>query len=223
MTNILTQAEITHIEDQCNKYGITDYTINNDGSVDVNGDVYLKHNGLTELPLVFNKVSGYFDCSYNELSSLYGSPRIVDDFDCSNNSLINLEGSPDVVTGIFICSDNNLTSLNGCPRNIGRSFSCASNYIKTLKGGPDRINGYLNIKENELTSLEGIPLGIDRISFAYNHKLPQDILLPYNKLDKELFIIFCKYYTHYDVFGNDGKIIEAKYKELIDDIEDGLL
>ncbi len=32
--------------------------------------VWLYDKGLTKLPLKFNKVNGYFDCSYNKLTSL---------------------------------------------------------------------------------------------------------------------------------------------------------
>ena len=53
----------------CEKYGITNYTINGDGSIDVDGDVNFYSKGLTELPLTFNKVSGYFSCANNQLTS----------------------------------------------------------------------------------------------------------------------------------------------------------
>ena len=45
----------------CKKYGITNYTINGDGSIDVNGNVNLIGYGLTELPLRFNRVGGFLD------------------------------------------------------------------------------------------------------------------------------------------------------------------
>ena len=38
--------------------------------IDVDGDVYLFKKILTNLPLKFNKVSGYFYCSYNQLTTL---------------------------------------------------------------------------------------------------------------------------------------------------------
>ena len=54
----------------CKQYNIENYTVNDDGSIDVNGDVFLDNKGLTELPLSFNKVTGYFSCSNNKLTSL---------------------------------------------------------------------------------------------------------------------------------------------------------
>jgi hypothetical protein len=48
------------IDSICKKFGITNYTINPDGTVDVDGDVDLYNKGLTKLPLKFGKVTGYF-------------------------------------------------------------------------------------------------------------------------------------------------------------------
>ena len=77
----------------CEKYGIENYTINLDGSIDVEGSVYLFNMNLDKLPLKFNKVGGYFGCSNNNLTSLEGSPNYVGgSFSCSNNQLISLEG-----------------------------------------------------------------------------------------------------------------------------------
>ena len=73
----------------CEKYKITNYTINPDGSIDVVGDVYLCGKNLTELPLTFNKVSGWFDCDGNQLTSLKGCPRWVGgNFYCTNNKFL---------------------------------------------------------------------------------------------------------------------------------------
>ena len=56
---------------------------------------------------------GDFDCSYNQLISLEGAPREVnDDFYCSHNKLTSLKGAPREVNGNFYCSDNKLTNSN---------------------------------------------------------------------------------------------------------------
>jgi hypothetical protein len=110
------------IHDICKKYKITNYTINSDGSIDVNGNVWLSNKGLTELPLVFNKVTGYFDCSNNKLTTLEGCPKwISGNFSCSYNNLTSLEFGPDYVGSNFWCNDNKLTD-NYCDSEIGGSF-----------------------------------------------------------------------------------------------------
>jgi hypothetical protein len=116
------------IHDMCRKYEITDYIINDDGSIDVNGNVDLSYRSLTKLPLKFRNVSGGFWCHYNELTSLEGSPRSVGGgFSCGNNKLTSLEGCPSSVGGGFYCYNNKLTSLEGCPRSVGDNFSCFDN------------------------------------------------------------------------------------------------
>jgi hypothetical protein len=106
----------------CEKYNIINYTINPDGSIDVDGRVDLSFNGLTELPLIFNKVSGNFNCSYNQLTTLKGSPRWVgSNFNCYNNQLTSLEFSPDYVGDDFLCNYNPLTD-NYCDTEIGGWF-----------------------------------------------------------------------------------------------------
>ena len=106
----------------CKQYGITNYTVNPDGSIDVNGNVYLSYFKLTELPLTFNNVSGWFDCSNNNLTTLKGSPKWVDStFNCSVNNLTNLEFSPEYVGGHFSCRHNCLTD-NYCDTEIGGKF-----------------------------------------------------------------------------------------------------
>jgi hypothetical protein len=111
------------IHDICKKYKITNYTINDDGTIDVDGSVYLCDKELTELPLTFNKVSGYFDCSRNKLTTLKGCPRWIGRyFSCSNNKLTSLEFSPDYIGGGFNCEYNDLSD-NYCDTEIGSYFS----------------------------------------------------------------------------------------------------
>ena len=119
----------------CKQYGIENYTINSDGSIDVNGNVFLYKKGLTEFPLTFNKVTGNFDCGENNLTSLKGSPRwIGGGFYCDHNILTSLEFSPDYVDRDFWCQYNNLTD-NYCDTEIGGSF-----YTSLEQGGLTKDN-----------------------------------------------------------------------------------
>jgi hypothetical protein len=110
------------IHDICKKYNIKNYTVNGDGSIDVNGNVNLSGRELTEFPLIFNKVMGDFHCGMNNLTSLKGCPRwIGGNFSCSNNRLSSLEFSPEYVGGYFECIDNDLID-NYCDTEIGGYF-----------------------------------------------------------------------------------------------------
>ncbi len=126
----LTEVDIHNI---CKKYNITDYTINDDMSIDVNGSVSLSNQKLTKIPLTFNKVSGGFYCTSNLLKSLKGCPKeVVGDFNCSNNQLMSLEDCPDIVSGNFYCAHNQLSSFKGVPKYIGGRFIYYNNQPLSL-------------------------------------------------------------------------------------------
>lgn len=76
---------------------------NPDGTYDVDSNIDLYNMDLTsllDLPYKLNKVNGFFDCSFNKLTNLVGSPRIVEDaFSCTKNNLDSLEGLPVEIKG----------------------------------------------------------------------------------------------------------------------------
>jgi hypothetical protein len=145
------------IEEICVKYGISNYTINDDGSVDVDGDVDLNDCELTELPLTFNKVTGTFNCDDNKLTDLKGCPKSVGVFFCGSNNLTDLEFSPEKVGGDFHCFGNKLTSLKGCPESIGGDFTCTGNNLTSLKGCPKNIGQNFNADGNNIIDLIETP------------------------------------------------------------------
>jgi len=164
-----TREEVIEV---CEKYKIEKYSINDDLSIDVDGDVYLDSQSLEHLPLKFNYVSGVFYCSYNKLKSLEGSPKTINGrFSCSNNELKTLKGSPQTVGGDFRCYSNELKSLEGSPRTINGRFSCSNNELKTLKGSPQTVNGDFNCFNNKLESLEGSPQTVNGNFLCFNNEL----------------------------------------------------
>jgi len=170
--------EYLKIFKEIEKYRINNYTFNDDGSIDVDGDVSFYEIGLTKIPFKFRNVSGDFDCGYNKLTSLEGCPKTVGGyFSCNYNNLTSLEGSPKMVGADFYCSENNLTSLEGCletvlgdfycsynnltslkgsPKTVGGDFYCVENSLTSLVGGPETVGGDFSCSDNNLTSLEGI-------------------------------------------------------------------
>jgi hypothetical protein len=148
------------IESICKKYNIQNYTINEDGSIDVDGSVNLKYKGLSELPLKFRKVSGNFFCYRNKLTSLVGSPKEVGgNFDCNNNQLLSLEGAPREVGRDFYCQSNQLTSLVGSPNKVDGYFVCSENKLTRLEGISQKIGGSIYCENNEIRDVKGIKDG----------------------------------------------------------------
>ncbi len=98
----------------CKSYEIENYTINPDGSIDVDGNVNICNYELINIPTKFHKVRGWFDCS--------------------NNNLTTLENSPTIMNGKFFCTSNKLTNLIGCPKNMHISFYFFNNPLESLEG-----------------------------------------------------------------------------------------
>jgi len=139
-------------------FDIKRYTISDELTVDVNGNVDLHGKRRTRIPITFGKVTGDFFCNDNNLTSLKGAPEKVGGyFDCSSNNLTSLKGAPNKVGGGFYCSENNLTSLKGSPNKVGEDFNCSFNNFTSLEGAPEKVDGDFNCSENELETLEGSP------------------------------------------------------------------
>jgi hypothetical protein len=139
----------------CQEYGITNYTINSDGTIDVDWDVHLSFKNLRKLPLKFRNVSRYFYCSDNNLTTLEGAPQSVSgDFYCYHNELTTLEGAPQSVEGHFACDNNMLTTLEGAPLSISGHFACDNNMLTTLVGAPKSVGGNFFCGNNPFEIIE---------------------------------------------------------------------
>jgi hypothetical protein len=107
----LTEAEIALKEWGCR------YEKQEDGTIYVRGSLDLKEKGLAQLPDLSNVVvEGWFECGFNNLTSLKGAPRECRNFCCSGNKLESIEYAPRV-TALFYCINNNLTHLEPMPEN----------------------------------------------------------------------------------------------------------
>ena len=107
----------------CNKLKIINYTINEDSTIDVDGDVNISKLNLKIIPIGFRKVTGTFRCDDNLLESLCGCPiEVGHDFSCINNNLITLIGCPTKIGNNFFCHYNKLTSLLGAPDIVSGNF-----------------------------------------------------------------------------------------------------
>ncbi len=181
------------IQNACKKYNIENYTINSDGSIDVDGsDVSLFNKGLTKLPLKFNRISGFFDCSNNKLTSLEGCPNYVGDFfDCSNNKLTSLEGSPDRVIGSFVCSKNKLISLKGLPIIIENNFISSNNPISIIDSSVE-VKGEI---------------------YLYNTNFDDKI----KELSQEKLRILFEHGVDYDIFDKNGTFRVNRLERLFKD------
>jgi len=223
MENLITKEEKDHIDSICTEYKIKNYTINSDGSIDVDGDVKITNMHYTHLPLRFNIVSGDFYCSVGRagsLTSLVGSPHSVGgNFICTHNQLTSLVGGPVTVNGFYYCYNNKLTSLEGGPLAVGSAFECSENRLSTLLGIPDVIGGHLDCAHNNLISTYSgdIDIEVDDVIYITNDNLPRLLVdnMGYIKL-------VLKYQRHFEIWNTDLTLNEENFQILLDEIKDGL-
>jgi hypothetical protein len=249
MKNLISKDEKDQIDFICTQYNIKNYSINPDGTIDVDGAVNLSSKKLTDLPIKFNKVSGNFNCGANILSSLKGAPKIVGgNFSCYVNKLTTLDGGPTIVDGGFSCWGNIITSLDGSPDTVA-FFNCSANELTNLIGSPTTVNGDFACTNNKLISLEGSPTKINGdLSCTYNkiistysgdtdieltgeflpdkylpHQATNDAILPKLLRDNITHIkLIMKYQRHFFIWNDDLSLNEENFQVLIEEINDGL-
>jgi hypothetical protein len=158
-----------------------------DGTYRVLGNLDLSSKRLTSLEgLNVSIVDGWFDCAYNELVSLKGCPKIVNDsFSCSDNELTSLEFAPEIIKNGFYCHINKLTTLDYCPKVIKGSFYCFDNKLISLKGCPKVYGIFWCHFNDSLVSLEHLNVE-DLIELWVDNRLNEDFkykeFLTYEKL-----------------------------------------
>lgn len=132
--------------------GVEEYTINEDGSIDVIGDVNLSNKNISRIPYKFNKVGGNFYCGRNKLTSLYGCPEeVTRNFVCSHNKLKSLEYGPIEVGGEYNCRYNEIVTLKGLAAEIGGELNCSNNHLSSLDT-VSNIKGDINARENKINN-----------------------------------------------------------------------
>lgn len=173
---------LAEIEKWLKDHAINNYMISEDFYITVQGNVSLNQKlNIKKLPVKFKMVDGYFDisnnglislegcpkivtrdfnCSKNNLTSLFEGPTEVGDFDCSFNQLKNLSYAPKEVKGNFDCSNNQIDSIKGMPRTIKGFFKCSYNKIATLKGGPKYVETNFDCSDNLIERLTGGPVSV---------------------------------------------------------------
>ena len=193
MKKPLTKKQIDFL-DRVTKKCDSKWKLTVDGLVDVNGNFDIsKKRFKTFSGIKFGVVTGSFDCSLNQLTSLVGAPQSVgEDFDCSNNKLTSLEGAPQKVGGSFCCSHNKLTSLEGAPQEVEKDFYCSHNKLTNLVGAPQEVNGDFYCYSNKLTSLQGAPqkvggsFGCDRNKLTSLEGAPQEVKVHFDCSENKL-------------------------------------
>lgn len=176
----------------CKEYSIRNYSINDNGLVDVDGSVTI-YGGirLDKIPLKFGRVDGNFDCARNNLKSL--------------------EGCPEWINGSFNCEENNLTSLKGCPKYIRYDFLCMMNKLTSLEGCEDGVyQGQFICSGNPLKNFRGFPQLFKESFLCYGSPVYEIYRL--NPLPE-----FADLLNEYDVIRSGDRIVETRLRQALED------
>jgi hypothetical protein len=174
------------VKTQCKNLGIENYTINDDGTVDVNGNlnIYLTRDKVKKdeqhnILINFNKINGDVDINLQwrkagragkgQLPFTFN--EVTGNFHANHNMLETLIGCPKKVGGCFDVRSNRLNTLEGSPETVGDYFSANSNSLDDLKGAPKYVGGNFDISDNDLKTLEGLSPRIDGTLDFNNNKI----------------------------------------------------
>jgi hypothetical protein len=213
MKNILDKDKLDEIHIWCKRYNIVDYTISQDGSVDVQGTVHLHNKGLTHLPFKFGTINGDFNIGRNKLTNLINAPSIVDNFDASENMLTTLEGCPSKINGdLYLCNNDYLVSLY-----VGEYEVVAQHGIEL------KDCNLPNALESALA--EGADRGDpNEVEDENNNDIfYEPAWMKEQNLNQETLTLFFKYQHYFGIWDNKTELNEDGLKDLMEEIKEGLI
>jgi len=140
-----------------------------DGTTIVEGDLYLLHTKIEQLPIGLMEVKG--------------------DLNVSENPFLKLNGYPKKVSGYFRCGKNNIPCPQGMPEEIVGDISFRSSHLTSLDGLPDKVMGDLTLPFNQLENLDGISKEISGdLSLTGNNQLTSLEVLRGVKIGRDLWL-----------------------------------
>lgn len=211
------------IENFLERFAIYEYSLNPDGTVDFEGNLFFDSDkkyfsNLKKLPINIGSIDGFFEfTNAYALTSLEGFPNFVQEsfffrtFDNGGKGIRSMVGGPTHVGGDYVVKDSYLTTLEGIAEYIGGNLELSNNPITSLKGAPKEIGGHLELFALDITDLEGCPevIGGDlilsdstltslkgfpkKVNSVYLNTDGVGIWDPRELRDSECKMIFCRY------------------------------
>lgn len=199
----------------CNLHRIKEWKRNDDGTIDIEGDIILNYN-KGEFPLPFRRIFGNFSCKSYYGKSLESCPTHVHgDFDCSDGKLETLIGGPIYVGKNFNCSYNSLKTLDGSPSDVYGDFDCSHNRLSTLIG-MGTVDGEIDCSSNSIISIKGGSTSAIRFQ-CYGNPIEEILNIISRRIQKDPWKKLIELEDVYS-FYKGNKIILSRFKEALEDI-----
>jgi len=195
------ESRVEEIHRICKEYHIENYTINPDGSVDVDGDVEIYIDMLNKLPIEFGKVVGNFKVRFNHDGGM---------------GLTTLENSPREVYGDFAIPYSNIVSLIGGPERVHGDYNANDCGLITLEGFPEYYDPRqpVHIPHNpvqEITNLLETSIKLGNVIYILNEEMPID-----PDTMEVSYTILCEVYERLGKDAPQFEDIELKHYTLVD-------
>jgi hypothetical protein len=154
-----------YLDQYLKKMKISNYTINDDLSVDVDGDVSISGQLFKKIPCKFGQVTGSFSWIGGQLTVADNLPDRVDgDLDISHNEIASITKLPEI-TGSIRLNGNLIASWEGVlPDSVEGDLHIQDNPATDIVGNlPTIVHGDLAIGSTEPYSLRGIHKNVRRV------------------------------------------------------------
>lgn len=199
-------ASQQQIHDWLSKQGITAFTINDDNSVDVDGDIELGGVRLYKIPVKFSSITGSVTIAECLFQTLEGLPPIIGgDLTVHGMVLHSLAGAPKEVRGSVSLDATTIKDASICPiEHVGRHFNISDCKLTKLGQMPTYVGGDFIAMNNPLTSIAGLPEKIGRNLILSHNKLLKSINGISADIGGGLFLDSCTALTSLDGLGTVG-------------------
>lgn len=153
-----TSVDQTPIKQFLNANRIQNYTIEDDGTVNVTGDVLL--NGIKELPIQFGRITGHFVVDDVSFKTFKGFPKVVGgDVRIQRRVIVpDYTGFPEVIRGAAAMKTIQADSLKGFPKLISKyaEITVSGNRHDLNDLGKFGAGLYINVEDAPLSNLNGL-------------------------------------------------------------------
>lgn len=140
-----------NIKEVLDQYNVVDYTINNDGSVNLTKDITFFKKNLDKIPFKISIAPRVLDFSFNNITSLEGSPKECNVVFYAMNNISDLTGVP-VVSKLLSLSNNKLEKLNFPKGFKTDELLLNHNNIYELTGIPSDFSGKIFLNQNPIAT-----------------------------------------------------------------------